>query len=72
MLDKERKLLPKEKVLCGEGAARAAWVASERDSVQNNRPDIWKTVARASLSTFLRRRWRPRVEPARSSRAWQV
>ena len=23
-LDKERKLLPKEKVLCGEGAARAA------------------------------------------------
>ena len=41
-----------------EGAARAAQVVSERDGVQNNRPDIRKTVARASLSTFLRRRWR--------------
>ena len=41
-LCKESKLLPKQKVLCGERAVRAAQVASERDGVQNNRPDIGK------------------------------
>ena len=34
--DEERELLPKEEVLCGEGALRAAQVTNEWASVRDN------------------------------------